>query len=182
MYKPTFIINNSYQPGGQGASASGSAQGAAGPAEGERNHSRNAEHIASHTSSFNNAQPATGQINNPQNLAISAAGPSGASVRDRNRNADGAQGSQQHGTAQATHSQMPKSSHNMHSSFGKKQSAQMRGVLPAGGQHLQIQSHAGQQKVQKNTSITPSQQQILLMNVLISQGMDKAQAQAQVQA
>ena len=54
----------------------------------------------------------------------------------------------------------------MHSSFGKKQSAQMRGVLPAGGQHLQIQSHTGQQKVQKNTSITPSQQQILLMNVL----------------
>jgi hypothetical protein len=76
---------------------------------------------------------------------------------------------------------MQKSSHNMHSSFGKKQSGQMRGVMP-GGQHLQIQSHPGQQKVQKNTSITPSQQQILLMNVLMSQGMDKAQAQAQVQA
>lgn len=77
---------------------------------------------------------------------------------------------------------MQKSSHNMHSSFGKKQSGQMRGVLPGGGQHLQIQSHPGQQKVQKNTSITPSQQQILLMNMLLSQGMDKAQAQAQVQA
>ena len=78
---------------------------------------------------------------------------------------------------------MQKSSHNMHSSFGKKQSGQMRGTMPGGSQHLQIQSHPGQQqKVQKNTSITPNQQQILLMNVLISQGMDKAQAQAQVQA
>lgn len=69
----------------------------------------------------------------------------------------------------------------MQGSFGKKHSGPMRGGLP-GNQHLQIQSHPGQQKAPKNTSITPSQQQILLMNVLMSQGMDRAQAQAQVQA
>lgn len=126
VYKPTFIINNSYQPGEQVKEADGNGkEHAASSAEQQQLHQS-----YSKSGSTQNAADRERQKGSSKNVR------SGGGERERVTSSGAAAGSSSQSNGMAVHGQS--------------------------------------QKISSKSGIPNQQQQMLLMNVLISQGMDKA--------